>query len=82
MGCRLWGRTESDTTDATWQQEQQQQRCMSVLLSIHPTLSFPPGPHVCALLWRLIPDWKIGLINASLIAQLIKNPQAFQEMPI
>ena len=20
MGCRLWGRTESDTTDVTWQQ--------------------------------------------------------------
>ena len=20
MGCRLWGRTESDTTEATWQQ--------------------------------------------------------------
>ena len=24
MGCRLWGRTESDTTEATWQQQQQQ----------------------------------------------------------
>ena len=23
MGCRLWGRTESDTTEATWQQQQQ-----------------------------------------------------------
>ena len=22
-GCRLWGRTESDTTEATWQQKQQ-----------------------------------------------------------
>ena len=22
MGCRLWGRTESDTTDATQQQQQ------------------------------------------------------------
>ena len=22
-GCRLWGRTESDTTEATWQQQQQ-----------------------------------------------------------
>ena len=21
-GCRLWGRTESDATDATWQQQQ------------------------------------------------------------
>ena len=24
MGCRLWGRTESDTTEATQQQQQQQ----------------------------------------------------------
>ena len=24
MGCHLWGRTESDTTEATWQQQQQQ----------------------------------------------------------
>ena len=25
VGCRLWGRTESDTAEATWQQQQQQQ---------------------------------------------------------
>ena len=25
MGCRLWSRTESDTTEVTWQQQQQQQ---------------------------------------------------------
>ena len=50
---------------------------MYVSAALHSsTFSFPPGPHVCTLLWRLIPDWKIGLINASLIAQLIKNPQA------
>ena len=29
MGCRLWGRTESDTTEATWQQQQQQQQQVS-----------------------------------------------------
>ena len=23
VDCRLWGRTESDTTEATWQQQQQ-----------------------------------------------------------
>ena len=23
MGCHLWGRTESDMTEATWQQQQQ-----------------------------------------------------------
>ena len=22
VGCRLWGRRESDTTEATWQQQQ------------------------------------------------------------
>ena len=26
VGCRLWGRTESDTTEAIWQQQQQQQQ--------------------------------------------------------
>ena len=28
VGCRLWGRTELDTTEAT-QQQQQQQQCSS-----------------------------------------------------
>ena len=23
MGCRLWGRTQSDTTEATWQRQHQ-----------------------------------------------------------
>ena len=26
VGCRLWGRTESDTTEATQQQQQRQQQ--------------------------------------------------------
>ena len=26
VGCRLWGRTESDTTEATEQQQQQQSK--------------------------------------------------------
>ena len=30
MGCCLWGRTESDTTEAT--QQQQQQQCLFPLL--------------------------------------------------
>ena len=25
VGCRLWGRTELDTTEVTWQQQQQQE---------------------------------------------------------
>ena len=35
VGCRLWGRTESDTTEATWQQQQQQQS--------------PPAPVICTI---------------------------------
>ena len=33
MGCRLWGRTESDTTEVTQQQQQQQ----------HSVFYFPGG---------------------------------------
>ena len=36
VGCHLWGRTESDTTEATQQQQQQHPRvCVSPLLSLH-----------------------------------------------
>ena len=30
VGCRLWGRSESDTTEATQQQQQQQQQNESI----------------------------------------------------
>ena len=30
VGCRLWSRTETDTTEATWQQQQQQQQQYSL----------------------------------------------------
>ena len=33
MGCRLWGRTESDTIDAIQQRQQQQQ-----YVSVNPKL--------------------------------------------
>ena len=33
VGCRLWGRTESDTTEVTWQQQQQQQWLMTLTVS-------------------------------------------------
>ena len=41
VGCCLWGRRESDTTEAT---QQQQQQCVYVnaTLSIHLTLPFSP----------------------------------------
>ena len=32
VGCRRWGRTESDTTKATWQQQQQQHKNRVLLL--------------------------------------------------
>ena len=40
VGCRLWGRTESDTTEATWQQQQQ---LLFQRRQWHPTLVFLPG---------------------------------------
>ena len=33
-GCRLWSRTESDTTEATQQQQQQQQQATKALSSV------------------------------------------------
>ena len=39
VGCRLWGRTESDTTEATQQQQQQQQSSTTSIL-LHICLSF------------------------------------------
>ena len=38
MGCRLWGRTESDTTEATWQQQQEQ------WVYVNPNLLIFPSP--------------------------------------
>ena len=34
MGCRLWGRTESDTTEATWQQQQHPTKMIYCVLGI------------------------------------------------
>ena len=51
VGCRLWGHTELDRTEATSQQ-QQQQRCINVNpnFPIHPTPSFPLcHPYVCSI---------------------------------
>ena len=32
VGCRLWGPTESDTTEATWQQQQQQRPSLNFFM--------------------------------------------------
>ena len=34
VGCRLWGRTESDMTEATQQQQQQQHTLSGVLMYV------------------------------------------------
>ena len=41
VGCRLWGRTESDTTEETWQQQQQQHMCVCVRVGV---ISLPFSP--------------------------------------
>ena len=56
VGCRLWGRTESDTTEVTQQQQQQQQQqtaaCQASLSMGFPKQEYqkgllfpPPGDH-------------------------------------
>ena len=48
MGCRLWGRTESDTTEVTQQQQQQQQQqqkaetALTVALTFHIPCDYLP----------------------------------------
>ena len=39
VGCHLWGRTESDTTEATWRQQQQHAFLMRTIY-LHAKLSF------------------------------------------
>ena len=43
VGCRLWGRTESDTTEAT--QQQQQQQCGG--------MEKAKAPHSSTLAWKI-----------------------------
>ena len=38
VSCRLWDRTESDTTEATQQQQQQQQHCLLIWRGRHSCL--------------------------------------------
>ena len=50
VGCHLWGRTESDTTEVTWRRQQQQQHVVTIFrpaaaaaesLQSCPTLCYP-----------------------------------------
>ena len=48
MGCRLWGRTESDMTEVTQQQQQQQQQQPLEIISVSLLLkSIVLRVHVC-----------------------------------
>ena len=42
VGFRLWGRTESDTTEATWQQQRQTTETTIKLVYVRPSPSIQP----------------------------------------
>ena len=65
MGCRLWGRTESDTTEAT--EQQQQQQCVSC---VSPYLSLSSN-EICTS--------SVANCGTSLVAQTVKNLPTVQE---
>ena len=48
-GCRLWGRTESDTTEATQQQQQQQLRKKRAVVKFSNVFT-KAKPHCISLL--------------------------------
>ena len=51
VGCCLWGRTESDTTEATWQQQQQQHLIQLFSCSVYPSSTNLFHPHVYPILF-------------------------------
>ena len=61
VGCRLWGRTESDTTEAT-QQQQQQQRALAKKLILVSLKCFRSLAFLEILTaetdYSLVPDFK------------------------
>ena len=65
VGCRLWGCTESDTTEATWQQQQQYsvvwarslQTHSLCLTQYHPMDCSPPDSSVHGILQTRILEW-------------------------
>ena len=61
VGCRLWGRTESDTTGATWQQQQQQ--CMFPRYSLHTFHPLLPPRSVVSISLLSIGSMFIHLIS-------------------
>ena len=53
VGCCLWGRTESDTTEATWQQQQQQHCSPTMSLLEHQAQTYLSSRYF--LLWEASP---------------------------
>ena len=51
VGCRLWGRTESDTTEATQQQQQQQQQQQEKTKTV--SLEKEMVTHSSILAWKI-----------------------------
>ena len=80
VGCRLRGRTESDTTDAT--QQQQQQLCQMVfLLQKYSNLSFfRQRSKISTRLFNA--DYSAQHCWAFLVAQMIKNLPAMRETQV
>ena len=80
VGCRLWGRTESDMTEATynyWGFPDSSAGKESACNAGDPSLI--PGSRGSAgkgISYPLQYSW------ASLVAQLVKNPPAMQENPV
>ena len=70
VGCRLWGCTESDTTEVTLQQQQQALilQCFHPVIKMDSELSTGEGT-----------GYPLQYSCASLVAQLVKNPPAMRE---
>ena len=71
VGCRLWGRTESDRTEATWQQQQQ----MLAFWFLVPLSFLSPAPtswssgflYYWSLAWRIL---SITFVPCEMIASV------------
>ena len=65
LGCRLWGHTESDTTEVTWQQQQEKARlgqCGRMALK-HVYIT------ICKNRWSVQIRWKKQTLKADALGQ-------------
>ena len=70
MGCRLWGRTEWDTTEAT---QQQQQQCQGPLITKQPGEA-ERGPHESNLSLICLRDIRRVKLDKGLSISSIEKP--------